>query len=189
MNFLKKTKNEKLILKADDTQTITWYIDAAFGVHEDMRSHTRACMTLGKGMICTFSNKQKVNSRSSTEAELIAVDDKVSKVMWTKRFIEHQGFNVKLNIIYQDNMSSLKLETNGMESTGKRTRHFDIKLFYITDLVKRKQVDVRYCPTEKMIADYLSKPLTGKKLETMRRWILNLDNEHLPVEQQECVGE
>ena len=95
LNFLKKTKNEKLILEADDTQTITWYIDAAFGVHEDMRSHTGACMTLGKGMICTFLNKQKVNSRSSTEAELIAVDDKVSKVMWTKRFIEHQGFNVK----------------------------------------------------------------------------------------------
>ena len=40
-------------------------------------------MTLGKGMICTFSNKQKVNSRSLTEAELIAVDDKVLKVMWT----------------------------------------------------------------------------------------------------------
>ena len=76
-----------------------------------------------------------------------------------------------------------------MESTGKRMRHFDIKLFYITDLVKRKQVEVKYCPTEKMIADYLSKPLTGTKLKTMRRWLLNLDNEHLPVEQQECVGE
>ena len=140
LNFLKKTENEKLILEADDTQTITWYIDAAFGVHEDMRSHTGACMTLGKGMICTFSNKQKVNSKSSTEAELIAVDNKVSKVIWTKRFIEHQGFNVKLNIIYQDNMSSFKLETNGMESTGKRTHHFDIKLFYITDLVKKSKL-------------------------------------------------
>ena len=76
-----------------------------------------------------------------------------------------------------------------MESTGKRTRHFDIKLFYIADLVRRRQVDVRYCPTEKMIADYLSKPLTGSKLQTMRRWLLNLDSIHLPVVQQECVGE
>ena len=83
LNFLKKTKEEKLILKADDTQTINWYIDAAFGAHDDMKSYTGACMTLGKGMICTFSNKQKVNSRSLTEAELIAVDDKVLKVMWT----------------------------------------------------------------------------------------------------------
>ena len=57
LNFLKKTKHEKLTLEADDTQTIKWYIDAAFGVHDDMKSHTGACMTLGKGMICSFFNK------------------------------------------------------------------------------------------------------------------------------------
>ena len=87
IKFLKKTKEEKLTLEADDTQTIDWYIDAAFGVHDDMKSHTGACMNWGKGMICAFSNKQKVNSRSSIEAELIAVDDEVLKVMWTKQFI------------------------------------------------------------------------------------------------------
>ena len=114
----KKTKDKKLILEADNTQIITWYIDAAFGVHNDMKSHTWAYMTLGKGMVCAFSNKQKVNSRSSTEVELIAIDDKVSKVMWMKQFIEHQGFVVNLNVIYQDNMSCLRLETNNMESTG-----------------------------------------------------------------------
>ena len=97
LNFLKKMKEEKLTLEADDTQTINWYIDEAFGVHDDMERHTRACMTLGKGMICSFSNKQNINSRSSTEADLIAVDDKVSKVMWTKQFIKHQDFIVSLN--------------------------------------------------------------------------------------------
>ena len=55
-------------------------------------------MTLGKGMICAFSNKQKVNSRSLTEAELIAVDDKISKVMFTKQFIKHQGFDFERNL-------------------------------------------------------------------------------------------
>ena len=75
------TKEEKLILEADNTQTIKWYVDAAFGVHKDTKSHTGACMALGKGMICAFSNKQKVNSRSSTEAELIVVDNKVTKIM------------------------------------------------------------------------------------------------------------
>ena len=65
-----KTKEEKLTLEADDTQTINWYIDAAFGVHDDMKSHTRACMTLGNGMIYAFFKKQKVNSRSSTYLNL-----------------------------------------------------------------------------------------------------------------------
>ena len=173
----------------DDTQTINWYIDAAFRVHNDMKSHTEACMTLGKGMICAFSNKQKVNSKSSTEAELIVVDDKVSKAMWTKQFIEHQGFVVNLNVIYQGNMSSLRLETNGMESTGKQTRHFDLKIFYITDLMKRKEIEVKCRPTDKMLATYLSKPLIGNKMRVMRQWILYLDDRYIPGIQQECVEE
>ena len=76
-----------------------------------------------------------------------------------------------LNVIYQDNMSSLRLETNGMESACKRTCHFNLKLLDITDLVKRKQIEVKYCQTDKMLADYLSKPLTGNKMRVMRQWI------------------
>ena len=106
-----------------------------------------------------------------------------------KQFIKHQCFNVNMNVIYQDNMISLRSETNGMESTGKQTRHFNLKLFYITDLVKRKEIKIKYCPTDKMPADYLSKPLTGNKMKRMRRWILNLDDMHLPVVQQECIEE
>ena len=85
---------------------------------------------------------------------------------------------MNLNMIYQYNISSLRLETNGMESTGKRTRHFDLKLFYITDLVKRKEIEVKCCPTDKMLADYFSKPLTGNKMRVIRQWILNLDDKH-----------
>eukprot|EP00957_Ditylum_brightwellii_P181291 13810405-Ditylum_brightwellii.AAC.1 len=106
-----------------------------------MKSHTSATLVLGKGAVISKLTKQKVNTRSSTEAELIAVDDKISKVIWTKRFLEHQGLKVKV-IIYQDNESSLKLENNSKESSGKRTRHFDIKYFYITDLIKRREVEV-----------------------------------------------
>ena len=62
-----KTRDEKSILEADDKQTINLYIDAAFGVHHDMKSHTKAYMILGKGMIYAFFNKQKVRYRSSTE--------------------------------------------------------------------------------------------------------------------------
>ena len=51
------------------------------------------------------------------------------------------------------------------------------------------QIEVKYCLTDKMLADYLSKPLIGNKMRVMRRWILNLDNEHLPFVQQECVEE
>jgi len=129
-----------LSLEADDTQTLKWHVDAAFAVHGDMKSHTGSTFSLGKGAIFSDSMKQKVNSRSSTEAELISVDDRISKVLWTKKFIECQGFKkLKLKVIYRDNTSSMKLEQNGKASSGKRTRHFDIKYFYITDLIARDE--------------------------------------------------
>ena len=174
MGFLVFTIDDVLTLEADDSQTLTWYIDAAFAVHPDMKSHTGATFTLGKGVICSDSTKQKVNTRSSTEAELIAVDDKISKVIWTKKFLEYQGFPVKLNIVYQDNESAIKLERNGKESSGKRTRHFDIRYFYVTDLISRKEVQVEYCPTDDMLADYMTKPTVGSKFNNFRSSIMNI---------------
>ena len=138
---------------------LTWFIDAAFAVHADIKSHTGAVFTLGKSAITSNSTKQKVNLWSSTEPEMIAVDDKISKVIWTKKFIESQGFKVELNVVYQNNESNLKLAQNDKESSRKCTCHFDITYFYVTDLIARDEVTVKYCPTDDMIADYMSKPV------------------------------
>ena len=175
MSFLKGTRDDVLTLEVSDLQVLFWYVDAAFAVHQDMKSHTGIIFTLGKGAIISGSTKQKVNSRSSTEAELNAVDEKLSKIIRTKKFLESQGFKIKLNIIFQDNTSTIKLQENGKVSSGKRTRHFDIKLFYVTDLISRDEVTVKYCPSDKMIADYMSKPLMGAKFKEFRNLIMNLD--------------
>ena len=68
-------------MSADDTQTIKWYVNSSFAVHKDMRSNTGAIMTLGRGAIISDSTKQKVNAQSSTESEMIAVDDTLSKIL------------------------------------------------------------------------------------------------------------
>jgi hypothetical protein len=98
LSFLKGTINDVLKLEADDTNTLTWYIDAAFAVHVDMKTHTGVVFTMGKGAIIGSSTKQKVNSRSSTESELIGVDNKIAKILRAKGFLEWQDFQVKLNI-------------------------------------------------------------------------------------------
>ena len=87
MGFIKTTKEDVLSLDADSSGTIVWHVDAAFAVHPDYRSHTGATMTLGKGVIQSVSTKQKINTRSSTESELVSTDDIISKVMWTKLFL------------------------------------------------------------------------------------------------------
>ena len=81
LSFLKGSINDVLTLEADDSGELTWYIDAAFGVHKDMKSHTGSVFTMGKGAILSGSSKQKVNTRSSTESELVSVDDRIAKVL------------------------------------------------------------------------------------------------------------
>ena len=159
--WLQKTKDEVLRLKSDGTAVVHWYVDASFAVHPDLRSHNGAAMTLGWGCLIAFSCKQKMNTRSSTEAELIAVDDMISDIIWTKNFIEAQGYKVEENYIYQDNQSTIKLIQNGMASAGKRSRHLNIRHFFVKDKNDSKEVTTVYRPTLDMLGDYFSKPTQG----------------------------
>lgn len=119
--------------------------------------------------------------------------------VWSKLFVEAQGYNVNENLVYRDNQSSMKLELNGKASSGKRTRHFNIKYFFITDLIHRGEVKTEYCPTEYMIADYMTKPLLGRKFHLFRQAIMNLQPKKLSYKDvankalrnlsQECVGQ
>ena len=76
----------------------------------------------GVGMIQSVSRKQKLNTRSSTEAELVGADDVSQQMLWTKLFLEEQGIQIKKNVLYQDNKAAILLETNGRRSSGAQTR-------------------------------------------------------------------
>ena len=102
-------REDKLILSADDLHIIKWFVDASFAVHPDFKSHTGGSMTYGTGMPITKSRKQKLNTWSSTEAELVGANDMATMIMWTKLFMEAQGYKIKKNILYQDNKSTILL--------------------------------------------------------------------------------
>ena len=70
---------------------------------------------------------------------------------------------MKVNIIYQYNTSTTESEKNGESISGKRTRHYNIKYFYVMDLIGREKVQVIYCPTDDILGDYITKPLLGSK--------------------------
>ena len=172
LKFLNGTKKDKLILSADDLRVIKWYVDAAFAVHPDFKSHTGAAMTFGRGAVQSVSRKQKLNTRSSTEAELVASDDLSVMILWTKLFMEAQGYKIEKNILYQDNKSTILLETNGKRSSSKRTRALNIRYFFLTDQVEKGNLLIEYCPTKEMIGDYMTKPLQGHLFKKFRDLIM-----------------
>jgi len=173
IQYLKHTKNDRLTLESDESMVVNWHVDASFAVHPDMRSHTGISVTFGKGFPINISRKQSINTRSSTEAELVAADDAMGPILWTKHFLAEQGYNYK-QVLHQDNKSAMLLESNGRKSAGKRSRHINIRYFFISDMKEKGQLSIRYCPTDKLVADYMTKPLHGSKFKEFRQQIMNL---------------
>ena len=87
-------------------------------------------MTFGKGAVQSLSKKQKLNTRSSTEAKLVGADDVATQILWTKHFMEAQGYTIEDNILHQDNKSTILLQENGRESTGKWSRALNMRYFF-----------------------------------------------------------
>ena len=120
-----------------------------------------------------MSCKQKSNVKSSTQAELVGADDILSGLLWTRHFMEAQGYKQNPTLM-QDNASAILSEKNGYESVGKQSRHIDIGCFHIEDCYDRQELDIKYCPTDKMVGDHFTKPLQGKKFYEFRKMIMNL---------------
>eukprot|EP00980_Cylindrotheca_fusiformis_P016285 scaffold4840_cov147-Cylindrotheca_fusiformis.AAC.1 len=188
LRYIRRTKHYPLTLEADSMNVIQWWVDASYAVHPDMRSHTGATMMMGKGSVYSKSTQQKINTRSSTEAELVRVNDAMSLILWTRNFLKAQGYTVTDNVVWQDNQSAMLLEKNGTRSSSKRTRHLEIRYFFVTDNIKRGRMTVQYCPTDDMIADFFTKPLQGAKFQKFCQQVLNLSDEDLLLTAQECVG-
>ena len=147
-------------------------LSGKFLLHEDMKGHTGATLLLGKGAICSGSWKQRLVVHSSTESELIGVYDVLPQVLWTKQFLEEQGWLDSTTVVYQDNNSSILLEKNGRSSSTKRTKHMHIWYFYVMEQVQKKAIHVTHCLTEEIVADFFMKPLQGSLFIKIHEYIM-----------------
>ena len=174
LEYLYGTYDLPLILGADDIHTLYTFVDASFAVHEDMKSHTGGVITFGRGGIACKSAKQKLVTKSSTEAELVGASDYLPSTLWVQHFLQGQGFPHATSYFEQDNQSAIRLERNGRASAGPRSRHINIRYFFITDRLDTDNITLRYCQTEHMLADFLSKPLQGHLFRKFRDVLLGL---------------
>ena len=123
---------------------------------------------MGQGPPIVSSTKHKINTQSSTESELLGVDDMMSSILRSHYFFNYQGYEVQDNIIFQDNRSTMLRERNGKPLSGKRTKHIKVRYFFITDQISKGEVRDEWCPTKDMVADFLTKPLQGAMFKRFR---------------------
>jgi hypothetical protein len=180
IRYLRGTRTLPLILSAAGTGILKWWVDGSFATHPSMRGHTGGGLSMGRGFPVVTSTKQKLNTRSSTESELVAVDDCMPAICWTRYFLEAQGYRVTENIVYQDNKSAILLERNGKASSSKRTKHIHIRYFFVTDRISAEELSVEWCPTGDMIADYMTKPTQGALFRKFRDQIMGVNTPQAP---------
>ena len=172
LDYLKATKDDERIIGATSLDKLMTWVDASYAIHDNMRSHTGGMMSFGIGALHTKSTRQKLNTKSSTEAELVVVSEYLPYHIWLINFLEHQGYRVEKKLLFQDNESTIKMEVNGRNSCTGNSRHVDIRFFFVHDRVKTGKVDVVYCPTDKMVADFFTKPLQGSIFKKFRASVM-----------------
>lgn len=178
MQYLKGTINMPLILSAESMMLPKWWIDAAYAVHDDCKGQSGAMVSFGTGMALSFSKKQKLNVKSSTEAEVVGVDDGLPLVLWTRYFLQEQGYEMRPSLLYQDNKSAMLLEENGKASSTKRTKHINVRYFFIKDKIAKGGIELEQCPTEVMWADVNTKPRQGRGWIIFRAMLMGIPEDY-----------
>ena len=168
LQYVNGTMDIERIISLNNLLHLDYYVDASHAVHPDMRSQTRGCITSGKGVLHCRSSKQKINTKSSTESELVGASEYLPYTIWLLYFLKEQGYTIKTKTLKQDNQSTMKILKNGINSAGKRSRHINIRFFWVADRLKKEGINIEYCPTGAMLADFFTKPLQGTIFRIMR---------------------
>jgi len=135
-------------------------------------------MSFGQGMALSYSWKHKINTKSSTEAELVGVDGSLGYILWARYFMIEQGYDMDPSLLYQDNMSAILLETNGRASSSKRTKHIKVKYYFVKDKVDQGELTIEHCPTEQMWTDRNTKPKQGAVFRAFRGHVMGIPTDY-----------
>jgi hypothetical protein len=174
MGYIRKTAELGIGFNSDAI-VLRMYCDASYGIHYNGRSHSGIVITIGNrycGPVLVKSKVQKIVTLSSTESEMVALVEGMQWLITLNSILLEIGINVSKPVVLQDNQSVLHLIKNGEGAHG-RNRHMRIKWNFIKELIDSQIVDIQYCKSSDMVADLLTKPLSGKMFWNQRNVILN----------------
>jgi hypothetical protein len=168
------TRNRTLLFTARANLTLLIYADAAHMLHKDTKGHGGIIGTLGSAPIFNKSFKFKLVTRSSTESEMVCLEEAVTFALWLKILLRDFDFNFKLPVqILQDNLSTIGIVMNG--GSFNRSKHMITKCAFIKQHVDSGDIVLAHCRTNIMAADMVTKPLTGSELKKLSELVFIVD--------------
>jgi hypothetical protein len=168
------TRSRNLIFRAGADLTLQIFADAAHMLHKDGKGHGGIIGTMGSAPIFSKSYKFKLVTRSSTESEMVCLDEAVTYAIWLTSLLRDFKFSIKLPVkMLQDNLSTIGIVLNG--GTFARTKHMITKYGYIKQHVDLGNISLEHCRTQVMAADMVTKPLAGTDLKKLSQLICIVD--------------
>ena len=172
LRYLKGTLNKELCYKKCEALGIQAYSDADWAASDDRRSTTGYCVSLSKDgtLVSWKTKKQPTVALSTCEAEYMALAATIQECIHLKQLLDgidkHQYETPK---VYEDNQGTIALAKNPV--SRQRCKHIDIKYHFIRSTVNEGYIVLVYCPTEEMVADVMTKPVTKFKLMKFAEFI------------------
>lgn len=151
-------------IQSQDHPILHGYCDSDYANDRaDRRSYTGYAFYLGDAVVSWQSRKQTTVTLSSTEAEYMAASEAVKEALWWRSFMHSLGlgYDQQATCIRSDNQGSICLTKNA--GSHSRTKHIDVRHFFIRDEVEKGAITFEYVPTAKMAADVLTKALSEEK--------------------------
>jgi hypothetical protein len=170
MRYLKGTKLMKLVLGGSiGDRKLVGYADADYASTPDGKSITGYAFIMGIGAITWSTRKQQTPALSTCEAEYMSLSAATQESIWISKIMkdyrEKCGSMITI-LIYQDNQGAIALaKASGSHS---RTKHINVRHHFIRDALKKRMIEIKYCPTDNMVADTCTKPLARDKFEKYR---------------------
>lgn len=170
VKYLKST--HQLKLKVSNLQSgdlsLIGYADATWADDRiDRKSNSGRIIYFNGGTISWSCNKQNMVASSSCEAEFISISEASKEVKWLRQLLEELHETIcSPTTIFEDNQGCIDLVRD--HKFSYKTKHIDTRYKMIRDLVRKKIIECQYCPTEEMIADLLTEPLSAIKHNYLR---------------------
>jgi hypothetical protein len=167
-SYLEGTRNLGIVINPNDMQ-LSSSVDASKGIHRsDEKGHSGMTLLIGGSVIFSRSSKQRCIGTSATHCEVLALYDSLGYILSVRNLLIELGYNQdKPTPIQQDNSGAITVYKQGWSYSNK-SRHIRVKYFYILEQIEEGTIAIIATPTEEMIADGLTKPLTGQAFKCSR---------------------
>ncbi len=178
LGYLKLTKNWSRVIHNSEFERVEMYIDASFAMHTDGKSQSGCMIFLGNTLVHEGCRKQKLITKNSTKAEIVALADYILEGELIEDFLFNLGHMMNDDLVtnvhqvYQDNTSTITIVKYG---GGKaRSKYMKVREEYVKEHLNTGELEISYVKTTDMFADILTKPLGGELFHHIVKHILGL---------------